>query len=683
MTRTAAHIDSPLAPARELLHGIEIEDRFRWLEVQELPATRSFIQAEQNIYRDYLHKHSVLRSSVEARVRELLTVELVDLPIPDQRGGLLYLKREQYKEQKAIYQSAADGNEHLLISCDMLRRDEHTSLAIADVSPDGRYLVIGMRAGGEDAQEIRIYDLATSCLLSEELPPGFFRGLVFDEDGSGFYYVHEETVGPYRTRRAVRHHVFGRRRDCDEEVFYAGDSPLIRLLVQRSEDNSSLGYTIVALDGELRTRFLIQKLPLREPPEEIVDLKGCIAARLSAGTVEAFTTLDAPLGRLVAFSPVLPEPKVWRTLIPETNKRIYGYQRSGELILVHYLEGSDKSTHIYSHSGDLIRTIDYPKDGTSVVGQVDSTHERFFYSYSDTLAPPAIYAVDLKTGNRTLWWKQLVPSLDAGTEVKKGTYCSTDGVDVPFTLVHRKGKCGPGPALLNAYGAGGVSNTPKFSVLLTILIEAGFTTVTAHVRGGGEGGEEWHRAAQKQFKQKSVDDFVAAARWMIAQGITTATQLGIAGQSHGALLTLCAYVQQPDLFRAAMALGPIADLTRFHLFGVARGFTDELGSPDNPEEFLALYNLSPYHRIRNREVYPATLIISGDRDRRCDALHARKMIARLREASLPGSLILLDYTAQRGHKPVLSLTERIKSLADRLTFLIAELSVGSTSGEMS
>ena len=126
-----------------------------------------------------------------------------------------------------------------------------------------------------------------------------------------------------------------------------------------------------------------------------------------------------------------------------------------------------------------------------------------------------------------------------------------------------------------------------------------------------------------------------------------------------------------------MALGPLADLTRFHLFGVARGFQSELGSPDDPEEFAALYALSPYHRVRENSSYPATLIISGDRDKRCDSLHARKMIARLREAAHGEHLFLLDYDEHRGHKPVLPLTERIRSLTDRLTFLIAEVGAGS------
>jgi prolyl oligopeptidase len=170
-----------------------------------------------------------------------------------------------------------------------------------------------------------------------------------------------------------------------------------------------------------------------------------------------------------------------------------------------------------------------------------------------------------------------------------------------------------------------------------------------------------------------VDDLIAAAEWLVESGYTTPRLLGIAGQSAGALLALCAITQRPALFRAAMALGPLADLTRFHLFGVARGFVPELGSPDDPDEFAALHQLSPYHRIRPENAYPAVLIISGDCDKRCDAMHARKMIARLKTSKAQVHPILLDYTAVRGHKPVLPLTERIRALTNRLTFLIAEL----------
>jgi prolyl oligopeptidase len=665
-------------PVREVLHGIEVEDPFRWLEDQDLPATRSFIQTEQQTFTDYLSRHQELRGRIERRVRELLAVPAVELPASDRHGGLLYLKREAEEEQKSIYYLDEANLETLLISGVMLGRDSFTSLTIIQVTPDGRYLVFGIRTGGEDVQEIAIYNLAEKRLLKDRLPRGFYRGMVFDRDQSGFYYVHEEADGRYRTRRAVRRHIFGNDQCDDREIYHAGDGPGMRLIIQGAEDVSALGYLISSLESVPKTQFLIHEFPLNKPPTKFIDLSNIgLGLRFWSGTIEVSTTYAAPLGRITRIFLEHPEPQAWSDIVQETTESLHSWEPCGEFRVIHYIVGSRKLTHVYSASGTRIQTIEYPESGTTTIGQVDACGHRLFYLHSDIAEPPEIYAVNLVTGERRLWW-QLPNLIGHGTlEKEYRTYRSKDGTEIPMTMIHPRGASGVRPVLLSAYGGGGAITTPKFSVLLSILSEAGFTCATAHVRGGGEGGPGWHLAAQKERKQISVDDFLCAARWLIDNGYTSQDHLGIAGQSSGALLTLCAMTQEPDLIRAALALGPITDLTRFHLFGVARGFVAELGSPDNTDEFAALYRLSPYHRVKQGRTYPAVLIISGDRDKRCDALHARKMIARLRSAASQKHPILLDYTETRGHKPVLPLTERIRALTDRLTFLVAELEISS------
>jgi prolyl oligopeptidase len=666
---------SPIAePVREVLHGIQVDDPFRWLEDQYSPATRSFIRAEQETYREYLDRHKELRSQIERRVTELLTHADVDLPVSDHHGGLIYLKREAEDEQRAIFHQDRAGAECLLISAAILRRDSYTSLAILQVSPNGRFLVFGVRTAGEDIQEIGIYDLQERKVLLDRLPAGFYRGLVFASNQSGFYYAHEDAAGAYQNRRAVRWHEFGNDPSNDCEIFYAGDGPALRLVVQEAEDASALGYHVVTLESVPRTRFLMHEFPLSNPPREIIELSGeSFRPLFTARAIEACTTHVAPLGRIVHVSLERPDIEAWTDIVPEKEEVLTGWERCGNLSVLHYKAGSRTLTRIYSQSGNLIRTITYPAFGTVSLGQVDECAKRLFYAHSDVTEPPAIHCVDLMTGERHLWWRQSSSIRCEAIEVESAVYPSKDGTEIPITLLHPRGVRGVRPVLLSAYGGGGVSTTPKFSVMLTILSEAGFTCAIAHVRGGGEGGLEWHFAAQKQRKQTSVDDLLCAAEWMVANGYATAEHLGIGGQSNGALVALCALTQHPEMFRAVLALGPIADLTRFHLFGVARGFVAELGSPENPDDFAALYRLSPYHHIQRDVNYPAVLIISGDRDKRCDALHARKMIARLRNAVPKGHPILLDYTGTRGHKPVLPLTERIRALADRLTFLIAEL----------
>lgn len=667
---------APTKPVRELLHGVEVEDRFRWLEEQDSPATRDFIREQQKAYRDYLGAHVELRASIEARVRQLLTVDTVDLPVPDGRGGLLYLKRRAKEQQKAIYRCDRSGEEICLLSGETFGGDSHTSFAIVQVSSDGRYLAFATRTGGEDVQKIGIYDLALRRMLPDRLPRGFHRGLVFDRAGTGFYYAHEELEGKTQHRRSVKRHIFGQERSRDDEIFCGGEDPSLRLLLQGDEEGSMLGYLILSLDTESRIRFLVHRLPLHRPPDELVELReDRFAARFVKGAILALTSYGAPRGRIVSISQKRTAPDAWVDVVPEEGRRLCAFEPYDSGLLAHYLDGPIRTTRLYSESGGLLREIHYPANGTITVGRVDACHGRLFYAHSDIALPTAIHAVELTTGEAVPWWQQAAYLFEARPEIQNRTYVAQDGASIPITLIHPRGSHGFRPALLSAYGGGGVSNTPKYSVLVTVLIEAGFSCVTAHARGGGEGGTAWHRAALKRRKQISVDDLVAAAEWLIENRYTTPEQLAIAGQSHGALLTLCAITQKPHLFRAAMALGPIADLTRFHLFGVARGFVAELGSPDDPQDFTSLYQLSPYHGIRAEISYPAVLVVSGDRDKRCDALHARKMIARLRETARQQHPILLDYTEHRGHKPVLPLEERIQSLSDRLTFLIAELTL--------
>jgi prolyl oligopeptidase len=631
MNSIPLHMQIKAEPARDFLHGVEVQDHFRWLEDKDSPATRAFIHAEQQTYRDYLNCHQDLRMRIERRVTELLTVPSIDLPITDHRGGLLYLKRLAEEEQKAIYHRHETNAERLLISVTMLGMDSYTSLSIIQVSSDGRFLVFGIRNGGDDVQEIGIYDLVEQRLLPDRLPRGFYRGLVFDRNASGFYYVQEEAAGPYRFRRAVRRHEFGRDHGADLEIYCAGDDPAKRLMVQGAEDGSALGYLILSLESSPKARFLIHEFPLNKGPEEIVPpTNASFGIRFWTGTIEASTTYAAPRGRVVRFSCNDSEPHAWHEVIPESSECLYSWEPCGESSVVHYTDGSRKLTRIYSESGKLIRTIEYPTAGTSIPGLVDVFNRRLFYSYSDITQPPSIYAVDLHTGEHHVWWCGSILGQHKAIEVESRTYSSNDGVEIPITLIHPRGAKGIRPVLLSAYGGGGVCTTPRFSVLVTILVEAGFTCATAHVRGGGEGGEEWRLAGQRERKQTSVEDLMYAARCLMAIGYTTQDCIGVAGQSSGALLTLCALTQHPELFRAALALGPLADLARFHLFGVARGFVAELGSPDVASEFAALYELSPYHRVRQGVTYPAVLIVSGDRDKRCDSLHARKMIARLR-----------------------------------------------------
>ena len=150
-------------------------------------------------------------------------------------------------------------------------------------------------------------------------------------------------------------------------------------------------------------------------------------------------------------------------------------------------------------------------------------------------------------------------------------------------------------------------------------------------------------------------------------------KLAIFGGSNSGLLVGAALTQRPDLFRAVVCMVPMLDMLRYHLFDNAHMWREEFGTAEDPEDFAVLAKYSPYHQVRDGVAYPATMIVSGDADRNCNPLHARKMTARLQAANSSGHPIFLDYSKFRGHSPVLPLSERIEALTDRMAFLCDQL----------
>lgn len=229
------------------------------------------------------------------------------------------------------------------------------------------------------------------------------------------------------------------------------------------------------------------------------------------------------------------------------------------------------------------------------------------------------------------------------------------------------------PTIMTSYGGYGMSMTPQFSVFVAFLMERGCLFALPNIRGGSEFGIEWHNAAKRRNRQTAYDDFLCAAEWLISNGHTHVKKLAIFGGSNSGLLVGAAMTQRADLFRAVVCMVPLLDMLRYHLFDNAHIWEEEFGTANDPEDFEALSKYSPYHQVRDGVAYPATMLVSGDVDQNCNPLHARKMTARLQAANVSEHRIFLDYSALRGHSPVLPLSERINALTDRMAFLCDQL----------
>lgn len=648
-------------------------DAFAWLEDRDADATRAFVTAERYLFDDYFQRHADLKARLLARSRELLSVDIVDLPYSDERGGLLYLRRGADEQQKSLYHRGGDGPERCLVTSAACGNGAYASIAPMLVSPGGRYLMLGVRENGGDAQTLRFYDLERGCLLEDRLSTGLYRGAVFTPEKDGLYYSIEDNEGEYSQVRAVRKHLFGCPANEDTEVHVAGNAIHTRLLLRGSEDGQTLGFLHLLLGGVQESRFFLYRPEHDTEPRLVAERTGGVFSPVfGPDGITAVSTVDAADGKVERFRSSDEGGDEWTEYISPTQYRLKSYHRRGSWEILHYDDGGYPFSRVRNTEHEVVRIVTYPREGAVVLGQIDFVGERLFYSLGSPTQPDAIAFVDLNNGEHGIWWEppmRNVPSIS----VEEICFTGRDGTQIPLTLLRPRDVHAKAPVVLSAYGFSGASSRPRYSVLVSLLVEEGFICAVAHVRGGGEGGKSWREGARRGRKQTSVDDLIDAAEWLVATGIARSGKLALAGQSFGALLVLCGVTQRPELFRAVLTVGPLTDLKRFHLFGVARGFVTELGSPDNPDEHAHLAALSPYHRVRADTTYPAMYFVSGHCDLRCDGMHARKMVAKLRyevENALP---VVLDYNEVRGHKPVLPLANRIEAVTHRACFLIAEL----------
>ena len=260
-----------------------------------------------------------------------------------------------------------------------------------------------------------------------------------------------------------------------------------------------------------------------------------------------------------------------------------------------------------------------------------------FIELTSFALPWNVLRADLASGVTTLW-DRVGGTFDArhsGVRVSMLYATSRDGTRVPMFVVE-KGEAsgtGPRPTVLYGYGGFNIAQTPAFSARTLLTVEHG-VWVVALLRGGGEFGEEWHRAGMLDRKQNVFDDLYACAETLIAKGITRPEMLGLAGGSNGGLLVAAAITQRPELFRAGLCLVPLADMLRYHRFRIGALWTAEYGDPDDPAAFRWLQSYSPYHNVRQGTRYPAVLLTTAESDSRVDPMHARKMAAQLQEAQV-------------------------------------------------
>ncbi len=665
---------------RDTLHGVVVEDPYRWLESKDAPETRAWID-EQIRYTQSVLAGYPGRVRIVSRLEQLLKVDVMGIPI--ERGGRYFFsKRLSGQEQRVLYvRRGIGGKDEVLLDPHPLSPDHTTSVSYTDISLDGTLVAIAKRQGGKDEVEVSFLDVNTRQPLADRLPVARYFGIAIKADRSGVYYSKSLPEGS-----RVYYHPMGGDPAQDTQVFGAGYGPEKIIDATLSEDGRWLVLTVYYGSASQRSELWVQDVEHGGALFAVAkDIDGFFTGTVVGDLLYMQTNWQAPRGRILRVDLGAPAQDKWREIVPQGEHVLESFSLAGGRVFANYLENVVSKVRVFGPEGRPMGEIAFPTLGT--VGGMNgrwASNEAFF-TFSSFTVPSTIFRYDVTSGVRTEWWRSQAPVASDRFETRQVWYTSKDGTKVPMFLVHRKGLefDGKRPVLLTGYGGFTVSETPNFSSDATIWAENGGVYALPNLRGGSEFGEAWHRAGMLEQKQHTFDDFIAAAEWLVANRVTNPDRLAILGGSNGGLLVGAFMTQRPELCRAVLCAVPLLDMLRYHRFLVARFWVPEYGSSEDAAQFPALQAYSPYQHVVKGTAYPSVMFVTGDSDTRVDPLHARKMTALLQASTGSDPLkrpVLLHYDTKSGHAGGKPVSQQIEDDADELLFLFTQLGMNVPSG---
>ncbi|MBI5267529.1 MAG: S9 family peptidase [candidate division Zixibacteria bacterium] len=387
---------------------------------------------------------------------------------------------------------------------------------------------------------------------------------------------------------------------------------------------------------------------------------------------------DSPRGKILRMS-LAGRPELTKTsvFVNQGEGVITDFAPTAQKLYVEEMIGGPSRLRVFNLNGKEEQAV--PTEPVVGIGSVLWTEgDKILFSQSSYLAPSAFYQYDPSAGVVTPTALKRKAKADwSNTEVVREYATSKDGTKIPINILRPKGikLDGNNPTILYAYGGYGISMTPYASVRNSVWLNSGGVYAIANIRGGGEFGDEWHRAGNLTKKQNVFDDFIACEEYLVKAGYTNPAKLVAEGGSNGGLLMGAILVQRPELLRAVSAAAGLYDMIRVELHPNGAYNTTEFGTVKDKAQFEALYAYSPYHHVKEGVSYPAVLFTTGEYDGRVDPANSRKMTARLQAATGSSNPILLRTSSTTGHGQGTALSDAIERDTDVLVFLFDQLGV--------
>jgi prolyl oligopeptidase len=676
---------TPKKPVTDEYQGVKVEDNYQWLEQDDDPAVKAWSDAQSRRTREYLDKLPD-RTAIEKQLTDWYAKTSPTYSGIVSRPGILFARKFQPPKQQQMLVTLASADalksEKVVLDPNKLDPSGKTAIDWFVPSRDGKYVAMSISQGGSEDGTLHIYETATGKALKDSIAhvqyPTAGGSAAWNADGTGIYYTRFPRKGdrPDADLNFYQQVYFHKIGTADSEDIYSigKDFPRIaEIKLEASYDGKYILATVANGDGGDFAHYLLGPDGNWKQLTQFSDqIKATRIGRDDA--LYLLSRADAPRGKILRTALDKPELANATVIVPPSDAVIQFMEPTADAIYVGDLLGGPSQIRRFGLNGTGEKIVPIPN--ISAVTEMESLEDNSLLFRDVSYTEPAAWFH--LTGNAPPKKTALVDSSPvsfADIEVSREMATSKDGTKVPLNIIRKKGTKldGNNPVLLYGYGGYGISMQPGFDFTRRLWFDRGGVWVVANIRGGGEFGEDWHKAGNLTKKQSVFDDFAAAAQYLINEKWTRPEKLAILGGSNGGLLMGAMITQHPDLVRAVVSAVGIYDMLRVELAPNGAFNVTEFGTVKDPDQFKALYAYSPYHHVADGTNYPSILFMTGANDGRVAPYHSRKMVARLDEANKSSNPILLRTSTSSGHGIGTALSERIKQLADEYSFLFAQL----------
>jgi prolyl oligopeptidase len=695
-----AQVQLPKTPVREVTDeyfGTKVVDPYRWLEKTDDPEVAAWMKAQNDYTRNMLARIPG-RDQLLERVKALDNAGAVVSALQVWSGKYFYYKTEPGSDNRRLYvRDGLHSPEQLLVDPEKLTTPDgkHYSIDYFQPSIDGTRVAYGISQGGSENSVLHVLESATGKVLTDSIDRAEFGSPSWLPDGRSFFYSRMQKLPPdapatarYQKLR-VYHHTLGADPESEPAVFGYDVNPNIKV----TEDDFSvlvyspgapkylLGLVIHGVKRELD----VYAVPLEANPgantawKKVAEEADAVTGLdVHNDTIYLLSHKDASRFKVLRTNLAKPDIVHASVVVPAGDVVITNISAAADALYIQDLDGGIGRLRRLRHDGSGIQPVKLPFDGAIQSLATNPTQPGASLELTSWTKSPLWFALDATSAK--LSDTGLVPSSPVdfsqidSEEVKAQ---SADGTMVPLSIIHKHGLAmdGSHPTWLEGYGAYGITLDPTFRPISLAFLERGGVFAVAHVRGGGEYGEDWHLAGKKLTKQHTIDDFIAGAQYLIEHKYTSPAHLAGEGTSAGGVTIGGAITQHSELFGAALIRVGDSDCLRSELMASGPANIPEFGTVKEPDGFKALYAMAAYQHVKPNTAYPAVLLTTGVNDPRVASWQAAKMTARLQASSNSGKPVLLRVDYDAGHGIGSTKSQRDLEFADEVAFLFWQLGI--------